>query len=239
MYVYMHTRLFSFMCVYTVYMHAFMYVGIYVGMYVYVYIWIHVCMHVCTQVYTCICIHINTCMHARMHACVCVHPCMCLQTCINKHNRICVGVHRILSQGARSTSNENAWIAQRAVGCRNRRIPRIPQIHPESRSTEMQRWAIVCGTKLFDLKIWNNFDTNLPWQKSFVFLSRQICMHIIWYFQNKNLVPQIIAHLWISVLRDSGRICGILGIRRFRQPTAYCGIHAFSFEVDLAPSLIF
>jgi len=38
-----------------------------------------------------------------------------------------------LPQGARSTSNENAGIPQWSVGCRNHRIPRIPQILPESR----------------------------------------------------------------------------------------------------------
>ena len=54
-------------------------------------------------------------------------------------------------------------------------------------------------------------------------------------FKSNNLVPQTIAQRCISVLRDSGWICGILGIRRFRQPTARCGIHAFSFEVDRAP----
>jgi len=41
------------------------------------------------------------------------------------------------TQGAPSTSNENVGIPQWAVGCRNRRIPGIPQILPESRSTEI------------------------------------------------------------------------------------------------------
>jgi len=141
-----------YVCVFVVYMHACMYVGIYVGMYVYVYIWIHVCMHVCTQAYTYICIHINTCMHARMYACVCVYPCMYLHTCMTKHDMICAGLHRILSQGARSTSNENAWIPQRAVGRWNRRIPRIPQILPKSRSTEIQR------TAGFRKNLWNSWD---------------------------------------------------------------------------------
>jgi len=54
-------------------------------------------------------------------------------------------------------------------------------------------------------------------------------------FKTKNLVPQIIAQRWISVLRDSGRICGILEIWRFWHPTAHCGIPACSFEVARAP----
>jgi len=71
-----------------------------------------------------------------------------------------------LGQGARSTSNENAGIPQWSVGCRNHRISRIPQILPESRSTKIQRWAIICGTRFLVLEISNNLDTNLPWQKS-------------------------------------------------------------------------
>ena len=43
-----------------------------------------------------------------------------------------------LKQGALSTSNENAGIPQWAVGCRNRQIPGIPQILPESRSPKIQ-----------------------------------------------------------------------------------------------------
>ena len=72
----------------------------------------------------------------------------------------------------KSTSNENVEIPQWAVGCRNRRIPGIPQILPESRSTEIQRWAIICGTKFL---FWRYeiicIQTCLD-KKSFVFLSR-------------------------------------------------------------------
>jgi len=67
------------------------------------------------------------------------------------------------------TKMRKSEIPQRAAGSWNRRIPGIPQILPESRSTEIQRWAIICGTKFCVLKISNNLDTNLPWQKSFVF----------------------------------------------------------------------
>jgi len=66
---------------------------------------------------------------------------------------------------------ENAGIPQWAVGCRICRIPGIPgpQILPESRSTKIQRWAIICDTKFFVLKLSNTLDTNLPWHKPFVF----------------------------------------------------------------------
>ena len=140
-----------------------------------------------------------------------------------------------LTQGARSTSNENAEIPQWAVGCRNRWIPRIPQILPESRSREIQRWAIICGIKFSVLKISNHFDTNLPSQKSCVLCQGRFVSKLFDIFKTENLVPHIIAQRWISLLRDSGRICGILGIRRFRHPTAHCGIPAFSFEVDRVP----
>jgi len=54
-----------------------------------------------------------------------------------------------VTQGALWTLNTNAVISQWAVGYRNRWIPGIPHIHPESRSMEIQRWATICGTKLF------------------------------------------------------------------------------------------
>jgi len=137
-------------------------------------------------------------------------------------------------QGARSTSNKNAGIPQWAVGCRNRRIPGIPQILPESCSTEIQRWAIICCTKFWFWKyqiIW--IQTCLHKNYSLFCQGRLVCK-LLDIFKTKNLVPQIIAHLWISVQWISGRICGILGIRRFWHPTAHCGIPAFSFEVDRA-----
>jgi len=47
-------------------------------------------------------------------------------------------IHNI-KQGALATSNKNAVIPQWVVGCRNRRVPVIPQIRSESPSTESAR----------------------------------------------------------------------------------------------------
>jgi len=125
------------------------------------------------------------------------------------------------------------------VGCgmsespnpKNPTVPfRIPQYGNSALSNNLL-YKIFCFE---DIK-WFGYKPALT--KIIRFLSRQVCIQIIWYLQNKKLVPQIIAQRWISVLRDSGRICGILWIRRFRHPTAHCGIPAFSFEVDWAPCL--
>ena len=45
------------------------------------------------------------------------------------------------------------------------------------------RWAIICGTKFLS----SNLNTKLPWQRSFIFVSRQGCIQILWHLQNKKL----------------------------------------------------
>jgi len=134
-----------------------------------------------------------------------------------------------------SDNNKNAGIAQWAIWCRNCWIPGLWQILPESRSIEIQHWAIILGKKLPVLKISNNLDTNLPWQKSFVFCKGRFVFKLFDIFKTNNLVPRIIAQCWISILRDSGRICDNPGIQHFRHPIAHCWIPAFLFEVDRVP----
>jgi len=134
------------------------------------------------------------------------------------------------------TSNKNAWIPPWPMGCRNRWIPEHHKILPESRSIEMQHWAIILGTKVSVLRISKNLDTNLCWQKTNFFVNTGLYPNYLKSSkQINNLVPRIIAQCWISILRDSGRILWCSVIQRFRHPIAHCGIHAFLFEVDRAP----
>ena len=72
-------------------------------------------------------------------------------------------------QGALVTSSENAVMPQWVVGLRIRRITAIPQILFESRSTEIQQWAIISDTTLFVIKISNILDTNLSSPKTLGF----------------------------------------------------------------------
>ena len=84
---------------------------------------------------------------------------------------------------------ENAGIPQWAVGCRICRIPGIPgpQILPDSRSTKIQRWAIICDTKFFVLKISNSLDTNLPWQKDERFCQGRFVSKLFDIFKTKKI----------------------------------------------------
>ena len=77
----------------------------------------------------------------------------------------------------------------------------------------------------------NKLDTNLPCE-NLSFLCHGSLYPNYW---SKNLIQQIIALRWISVLRHSGKIFGIVGIRRFRHPTAHRGITTCLFEVHMAP----
>jgi len=72
----------------------------------------------------------------------------------------------MMRQGARSTSNENAWIPQWAVECRNRQIPRISQILPESRST------LNFHTAGFRKDLWDSWDSAIPTSHSPLWDSR-------------------------------------------------------------------
>jgi len=100
---------------------------------------------------------------------------------------------------------------------------------PNPRNSKDLSWIPLYGNSALSNNLWyGDKKTNDFCQGRFVFKLFDI-------FKTKNSVPQIIAEHWISVLQDSGRICGTPEIRWFRHPIAHCGIPALSFEVHRAP----
>jgi len=118
------------------------------------------------------------------------------------------------------------------VGCGMKKSPNLRNPTDPFRSTEIQRWAITRGTTHGRVGAVTNFR---DW--NWFCLAKSISD-----FENRHgphttakSVPRIIAQRWISVMRYSERMCGIIVIFRFRNPTTHCGIPSFSFEVHRAP----
>ena len=95
-------------------------------------------------------------------------------------------------QGALCTSNQNVVIPQWTVGCRNRRIPRIPQIFPESRGTRISKYMWYQVFYFQDIKYFG-YKPALP-KKTNDFCAFSCCL---WSF--RGIDPSNIAIFWVSV----------------------------------------
>jgi hypothetical protein len=82
---------------------------------------------------------------------------------------------------------------------------------------KIQRWVIICGTPKRMILVKTRLYSNCLISSS----------------KPKKLgttnYSQVDQH-WTFVLRDSGKICGIPGIWRFRHPTAHCGITVYRLK---------
>ena len=130
-YIYTCSHVYIYVCI-CAYMYLRTYIHIHMSIYINIHIYIHISLHLYMNItFMYICIWKHTRRYKYMH----IYIYMLHATRPVLH-RLGVGP---LSQGAMWTSNKHVVIPRWAVGCRNRRIPTIPKIFPECRSTEIQR----------------------------------------------------------------------------------------------------
>jgi len=108
----------------------------------------------------------------------------------------------------------------------------------ESRNWEIQRLAIICGTKFFVLKISNNLDTNLPLQKKrMIFVKAGLYPNYLISSKHKTWYHKLLLNAefpYCGIQEGSVGFRGF-GDSNFPQPSVGFPISAFSFEVDRAP----